>query len=297
MTSANWLKLISDRRQIAPVAPPEDAHPRLPKLDGIRAVVFDVYGTLFSSGVGDISLATEEDRDAILRTTLTDNHIHVTDLAMKIRLDERLHQVIHDHQNKRRAAGIEYPEVDIRKVWSDLIDQLEALSFIEPTNGVDIETLVIDYESRVNPTQPMPHLKETLAELRSRGMTLSIISNAQFYTPLLFETYLRKTIDALGFSPPANVWSYAELEGKPSQRLYTLAAQRLQGHHGLLPEQCLYVGNDMRNDIWPAGEIGFKTALFAGDRLSLRRREDHPACIGLVADAEITSLAQILEIS
>ncbi|MEQ8837627.1 MAG: HAD family hydrolase, partial [Lacipirellulaceae bacterium] len=44
----------------------------------------------------------------------------------------------------------------------------------------------------------------------------------------------------------------------------------------ITPAETLYVGNDMRNDIWPAAKVGFKTALFAGDERSLRLREDEP---------------------
>lgn len=296
MTPSKWLSLITDRRQTGPVVAPADAAPRLPELDGIRAVVFDIYGTLFSSGVGDISLATEENRDEAIRSVLKDNGIRMTHAARKIRTDETLHELIHKHQSRRRARGIEYPEVEIGSVWSDFITELATTGLIETDVEIDIDTLVIDYETRVNPTQPMPSLGEVLAELRERGLVLSIISNAQFYTPLLFEAFLGQSIDALGFCPDSNVWSYAELEGKPSQRLYQLAAERLEKHHGLRPEQCLYVGNDMRNDIWPAQALGFKTALFAGDHLSLRRRDCHPQCANLVPDAEITELGQIFKI-
>lgn len=293
MTQLEWLKLFTDRRQHGPVTLPDDAAPRLSALDNIRAVVFDVYGTLFSSGVGDISLATQENRDAAIREVFKDNRIRMTNAARKFRTDEALHELIHSHQSRRRARGIEYPEVEIGSVWSDFITELATTGMIEADGEIDIDTLVIDYETRVNPTQPMPGLADLLDNLRQRGMILSIISNAQFYTPLLFEAFLGKTIEELGFCPNCNVWSYAELEGKPSQRLYQLAAERLKKHHDLRPEQCLYVGNDMRNDIWPAQALGFKTALFAGDRLSLRRRKDHPACAKLLADAEITELSQI----
>ncbi|MGB0744884.1 MAG: HAD family hydrolase [Opitutales bacterium] len=293
MTNPSWLKLITDRRQSGPVSLPDDATPRLTQLEGIRAVVFDVYGTLFSSGVGDISLATEENRDEAIRTVLKDNTIRMTDAARKFRTDEALHKLIHDHQSRRRARGIEYPEVEIGSVWSDFITELATTGLIEADGEIDIDTLVIDYETRVNPTQPMPGLSDLLTELKQRSLVLSIISNAQFYTPLLFEAFLGQTIDELGFCPDCNVWSYVELEGKPSQQLYRLAAARLKTHHDLRPQQCLYVGNDMRNDIWPAQTLGFKTALFAGDCLSLRRRLDHPACADLLADVEITKLGQI----
>jgi putative hydrolase of the HAD superfamily len=300
MSKVYWLSLITDRRQHGPVQLPDHAEERFPELDGIRAVVFDVYGTLFSSGVGDISLATEENRDAAIRAVLEDNRIHISDTASELRFDEALHDFIHKHQNRRRSEGIENPEVEIRAVWKDFIRHLRTSQRIDFDNDLDfdvfIETLIIDYETRVNPTQPMPGLEDLLTELRTRGLVLSIISNAQFYTPLLFEAFLGKSIDALGFCPNCNVWSYAELEGKPSQRLYQLAAERLKQNHDLRPEQCLYVGNDMRNDIWPAQALGFRTALFAGDRLSLRRREDHPACKELQPDAEIIKLDQMLSI-
>lgn len=293
MNAPHWLSLIAERRETDPVAPPSGAVPHLPELTGIRSVIFDVYGTLFSSGVGDISLASEEYRDAAIRAVLKANHIKITEAAASLRFDQALHAIIHRHQETRRVEGVEYPEVDIRSVWADFINQLAAEGQINASASIDIDTLVIDYETRTNAIQPMPGLAELLAELRGRGLVLSIISNAQFYTPLLFEAFLGKSIEALGFCPHCNVWSYRELEGKPSQELYRLAAKRLNAHHALSPEQCLYLGNDMRNDIWPAQALGFRTALFAGDRLSLRRRKEHPACQDLRADATITELRQI----
>lgn len=293
MTNPKWLELIRERRQVEPVKAPPGAVPHLTNIKDIRAVVFDVYGTLFSSGVGDISLASEENRDAALRHVLQDNDFTIGKAAAAFRFDEALHRVIHRHQDTRRAEGVAYPEVDIRAVWRELIETLVNEGLIERAGALDIETLVIDYETRVNPTQAMPGLTDLLAELRQQGLVFSIISNAQFYTPLLFEAFLGETIEALGFCPNCNVWSYAELEGKPSHRLYQIAADRLMTHHRIRPEQCLYLGNDMRNDIWPAQALGFQTALFAGDQLSLRRREKEAAGKNVPPDLEITKLCQI----
>ncbi|MGB0257237.1 MAG: HAD family hydrolase [Coraliomargarita sp.] len=295
MSLDTWIELIRSRRQTGPVILPDDAEARLQKLSGIRAVIFDIYGTLFSSGVGDISLATEQDRDAELKSTLTDNNIQLTTGAQDARFDNLLHEHIHTHQAARKEDGIEYPEVEIREVWVDFIQELVADGLIEQDFEADIETLVIDYESRVNPTQAMPELESTLMQLHQRGQVLGIISNAQFYTRLLFDTYLGKDLQELNFDERINVWSYRELEGKPSQALYRLSAAHLKQHHGIEAHEVLYIGNDMRNDIWPANVVGFRTALFAGDTLSLRRREDHPNCAELLADLEITALSQILE--
>jgi len=294
-TQQLWLQLIQAGQQTKAVQIPSGQVARLAPLNGIRAVVFDVYGTLFSSGVGDISLATEANRDGALRDTLRDNQIELTATATGLRIDQILHSIVAHHQDERRIQQIEYPEVEIRKVWQDLLLALHQRKLITRQFTGHISTLVIDYERRVNPTQAMPQLAAVLARLKTSGQVMSIISNAQFYTPLLFESYLNSTIQQLGFCPDCNVWSYQELEGKPSTQLYLRAAKKLKSQHNIAPHEVLYVGNDVRNDIWPAQKIGFKTALFAGDQLSLRRRSDDPNCCQVRADIEITELQQLLQ--
>ena len=287
------LEYIRQRRQSGPVQPPKGAEARLSKIDGIRAVVFDVYGTLFSSGVGDISLATEQDRNKPLRQTLLDHGIQLLDAGRNERFDLRLHKEIHKHQAIRRKEGIEYPEVEIRNVWEDFLKSLKNSNWIAQEKEVDIESLSIDYETRVNPTQAMPGLPEALETLRQAGFIMSIVSNAQFFTPFLFPAFLEKTHEELGFCEASAIWSYRLLEAKPSTQLYKDSAAQLYKRHGILPCEVLFVGNDLRNDIWPAQEIGFKAALFAGDALSLRRRKNDPNCRTVRADLEITHLEQL----
>jgi len=51
----------------------------------------------------------------------------------------------------------------------------------------------------------------------------------------------------------------------------------------------------MLNDILPAQRIGFKTALFAGDKRSLRLRPDDARCEDIVPDIIVTDLLQLVE--
>ena len=62
---------------------------------------------------------------------------------------------------------------------------------------------------------------------------------------------------------------------------------------GIQPVSVLYLGNDMLNDIYPARTVGFQTALFAGDRRSLRLRKDDPRCAALSPDLVVTDLGQL----
>ena len=54
------------------------------------------------------------------------------------------------------------------------------------------------------------------------------------------------------------------------------------------------MGNDMLNDILPARSVGFRTALFAGDKRSLRLRRDDPRCNNLKPDMILTDLIQLV---
>ena len=125
-------------------------------------------------------------------------------------------------------------------------------------------------------------------------MLLGIISNAQFYTPFLFDLFLGVNPARLGFDPDLIFFSYQYGYAKPSRFLYDMAAERLY-QHGIYADAVLYVGNDMLNDILPAKSVGFKTALFAGDARSLRLRNDDQICSHISADLVITDLIQLLD--
>lgn len=264
----------------------------LPRLEGIRAVLFDIYGTLVISGTGDISLAEKEDRSAALRATLA--AAGITGLPETLPLANRFHEAICAAQDERRAQGIEYPEVEIREVWHHFLGDLAAdgLTFDQPSIR-GISRLAIDYECRVNAVWPMSSAGPTLSTLRQRGLRLGIVSNAQFYTKFMFPAFFGASLADLGFARGPNVFSYRELEGKPSTALYEKAAAVL-ATDGIRPEAVLYVGNDLRNDVWPARQVGFRTALFAGDARSLRWRRDDARLADVRPDAVLTDLWQIL---
>ncbi len=262
--------------------------PHLPVFPEIRAVAFDIYGTLVISGSGDISLANKDDKESQILETfeacgiqLAEDHPPIAPL---------FHDVIFQSHSESRAQGVAFPEVEIREVWAKL---LWLLSLDSDTKGT--ERLAVEYQCRANPVWPMPALSETLSALRDAGMRLGIVSNSQFYTPLIFEALIGKTLESLGFDSNLLIWSYVEHCGKPSIHLYTRLAGTLL-EQGMRPPEILFVGNDIRNDIWPAQSVGFRTALFAGDRRSLRMREKDPDCFDVTPDVVVTNLSQILEI-
>lgn len=285
-------RILSRSRPLEPL--PTGIAPDVRPLAGIRAVLFDIYGTLVISASGDISLAQNQNREEALREAMA--VVGIDPGESKTPLTPLLHKAIIDAQDIRRAEGVEFPEVEIREVWDSVLNRLRKEGVL-PSVSLTAErrdALAIEYECRVNPVWPMPGLKQTLATLRGRGLLFGIVSNAQFYTPLMMEAFLGAPLHDFGFAPELCVYSHAEREGKPSPRLHEKLAKRLLDR-GLTPEECLYIGNDQRNDIMPAQRTGFRTALFAGDNRSLRLRANDPRCAAIRPDRVLHGLPQLCD--
>ncbi len=275
-----------------PLAPlPASCAERLRPLPNIRAVFFDVYGTLFISGSGDIGVAVAQGDASVLAEALADAGIEGDAGARGM---EFFFERIEAAHAKRRVEGIGFPEVDIRAIWREVLDRLRDEGHIRCAASEDqIDSLAVAYECRVNPVWPMPDAAATLRALRERGIALGIVSNAQFFTPLLFEALLDGSLEEHGFAPDLCIYSFEMLEAKPSAALHEKAATALWARHGLAPQHALYLGNDMLNDILPASRAGFNTALFAGDRRSLRLRKDDARCADVQPTVTLTRLAQL----
>lgn len=283
------LKLVSRIQHLAmPLdVRPTDTAARLQPLDGIRAVVFDIYGTLIISGSGDVGTATASPKPAALTEAAAELGITIPgDASLWV---ERFHALILEQQNQLRAAGTQYPEIEIRKTWDQLIE--EACGTGWPSELT--EQLAVEYEMRVNPTWPMPSASDCLSGLRERELVLGIVSNAQFFTPLVMHALFGSSLEEMGFHSDRLIYSFAHLKAKPGEFLYQRIRDRLT-EDGISAAQVLYVGNDMLNDITPAHALGFRTALFAGDARSLRLREKDERVVGIEPDLVLTDLAQIL---
>ena len=270
-------------RHIHPLAPiPTGEIPTgLSKIRRVKAILFDVYGTLVISRSGDMDshvLSHEQKRmlAGVLRR-------HGIDRTPENLIDSLKRTIENDHENLRQE-GIDYPEVDIVRAWETVLGNRDTAR---------VKAFALEYELVVNPVYPMPGLEDLLSTCRGQNRLLGIISNAQFFTPRLLERLLGASLDMCGFDPQLTFFSYRFRSAKPSSFMFEKAAEVFY-HRRVAPASVLYVGNDMRNDILPAKTVGFKTALFAGDLRSLRRRADEARCRYLVPDVIITDLRQLI---
>ena len=205
-----------------PLSPePTQAEPFLKKLDGIKAVIFDFYGTLFISGVGDIGIDDGNSDSGLLLDALVSIGVEISDEKAGERGYEIYDKIVTEQLQDLKASGIPYPEPDIRIVWRNVLNQMHAESLIlTTTDDTHYSRMAVEFEARMNPIWPMPDIQKTLDGLKAKDIELGIISNSQFYTPIAFEALSGKSLADLGFNLNLLHWSFEESRKKPGLVFY-----------------------------------------------------------------------------
>lgn len=275
---ARLVDLVRERsRPIAPQPPPGPRPGSPGPLARPAAVLFDLYGTLFVSASGDIDSAPGGPGEDALCALLASHGV-----AMRpAELLERFRREIRG--SRARQEGVDHPEVRVDQVWRAVLPR-------RPLR--EVRRFALEYELLSNPVWPMPGARELIRSLKDRGVVLGLISNAQFYTPLLFEAFWGITERRVGFARGLCLYSYRQGRAKPSPALFETARARLR-RRGIEAARTLLVGNDMLNDILPAARAGFQTCLFAGDRRSLRLREGDARCAGVSPTVAVVNLGEL----
>jgi len=268
--------------------------------DPIMAVIFDIYGTLLISDSGDIDEAS-----------LNTDHLHrameaggfdVKSCNQEVCtfLLELLPEKIKEQHQELREKGHPFPDVDIFRVWKEMFEEAEKKNLLKVSGSESLADVIMVFELLSNRVYPMPEMKELILWLREKKIPLGIVSNAQFYTPIIMNYFLtgefstRQEIEF--FEPELSVFSFKELRAKPDTQLFDRFLPILKSKYGIRASEALFVGNDMLKDVYTARKAGLKTVLFAGDERSLRLREGDERVRRLFPDFIINQLSQIKNI-
>ncbi len=297
--SKKYIKNLLDN--LDPLLPiPTGIKPRYSRDADIKAVVFDIYGTLLISSSGDVDQAeiTEENLKQALDASgikILDNNQNTLDYILN-----DFDRTINICQDAGRMNNLPYPEIDILSIWRIVLIHAKRKGLIAIEKDADISLMTCVFEFLSNKVSMMPGLIEMISALKERRIPLGIISNAQFYTPVLMNYYLNNKISLKerikGFDKELTVFSYKFGKGKPDQTLFNELVPTLKWNYGIIPAEVLFVGNDMLKDIYASNQTGFKTVLFVGDKRSLRMRKDDIRTKSLRPDYIIDHLEQITNI-
>lgn len=266
----------------------------------IKAVIFDIYGTLLISSSGDIDQATfnEENMEKALKAGGFDTELFNSG-AFSFLL-KQLPVKVASNQQELKLKGHPFPDIDIFKVWDEMLTAAEDEGLLKRSGDESLAETILVFEVLSNKVFPMPGMKDVLLKLKEKNIPLGIVSNAQFYTPILMNYFLTGDVNLSQhidyFDPDLTVFSFNELKAKPDVALFEKFIPKLKKSYGILPGETVFVGNDMLKDVFTAKQAGLQTILFAGDERSLRLREDDERVKGLFPDFIITELTQLLEI-
>ncbi len=246
---------------------------KISKIGEIKAVLWDLYGTLLISNSSQMAILCNDKSDEKFRQALNAVGLKAIDGGAN-NLGQAFEDMYIAHKDIRAADGVDNPEADLMLVYEDLLENLIAEDIIEgEVTPEKIKMLAIQYEFLAHPVWIDQETLDILEILKQKGIKMGTVSNAQFFTPMIFPALKGKTMCELGFDKGACIWSYELRRAKPSPTLFESAAEYFETTYNIPPEEVLYIGNDMLNDIVPAKKIGFKTALFGGDEKSLRLRK------------------------
>lgn len=254
-----------------------------------RAILFDIYGTMLTS-----KPVTDEQRVKAIADICLDVFPDVTPPTTSQCYDikNRFYQQLTHSYAGLDIRGGRRGEVDFRNVWSQVLQKELSLD----SSGdylQQVELFAFLYAVRTHRTWPQPNLRKTITGLAEKKIPIGVISNSQFYTPLIVNHFLGCPVTFSSATIPyfdqfLTFYSFQHGYVKPDDYFFVEAKNYLKDL-AIEAKDTLYVGNDYRNDIDTANRNGLRSVLYAGDQTTCRK--NHPTA---TPDFVITDLSQLL---
>lgn len=212
----------------------------------LRAVIFDVYGTLLEIG------PTPADADTYWARLWQDTF----GLPARLSLAEftsACDQVIAREHAAARALGIQFPEVYWPAIATEVLPELARVS-----DAARAEFL-FQHAGLTHTVRLADGAADTLRLLANSGRLLGIASNSQPYTIRELDFALSGANLARAiFAPSLCFFSFEHGFSKPDPHVFRLVTARLRTL-GIVPAETLMVGDRLDNDIQPARAQGWQT--------------------------------------
>lgn len=212
----------------------------------LRAVIFDVYGTLMQVGPPPRD-ADPQWRDLFQATFQSEPPLGRLEFAVAC------NRAISLRHSAAHARGIAKPEI----LWSSVVAEvLPKLGKLDAAAQADFVFRQIQIGRSISLA---PGAAPTLRWLLDKRCTLGIASNAQAYTLKELDAALKTGGLQLNvFDRELCYWSFQNGFSKPDPHGYQMLRIRLEAR-GINPNQILMVGDRIDNDVAPARLQGFQT--------------------------------------
>lgn len=211
----------------------------------IRAVIFDVYGTLLQVGPPPAD-ATQQWIDLFEQTFRSPPRLQ------RLEFSVACNRVIVRRHTSARERGIAFPEVQWPTVVAEVLPESARLD--APAREEFLYRLI----QTGHTTRLASAAAATLRLLLQRHCRLGIASNAQAYTwRELRQALTGAGLDLAAFDPKLCFWSFDHGFSKPDPHAFRILSARLEAY-GIGPAETLMVGDLLDNDIIPARAHGWR---------------------------------------
>jgi FMN phosphatase YigB (HAD superfamily) len=302
-----------DTRDLPWPAPPAverpKAKPYLVRLPQVRAVLWNVYGTLVALPGGELWFEHPQPfvMNVALEKTIQEFKMWGSMSRKPGQPSEYLAQIYAQLLAEHRIApggGEKYPEVASDRLWEGVIKKLLQkdykfdAGFFGSLNEFSRKVAYF-FHASLQGTACYPGAAAALRHVAQSGLTQGLLADGQCFTLVQLQRGLTAEDESakLGglLEPDCVSLSYDVRGRKPSERLFRHALAGL-ARLGLAPAQVLHVGSRMQQDLIPARRLGLRTALFAGDKASLQATADQLKDPLNRPDILLTDLDQIAEV-
>ena len=253
-------------------------------IPGIRAVVWNLYGTLIRVTDGDLQLShhTELRMQVALEKTISEfnmwNSMTRKPGAPWEYLLPKYRAALEDLELTAQVTPGDFAHVNGAAVWRRMLDLLgqKEYQYDEGFYGnLDelAEKIAYFFQLCLQGFEAAPNAVKALASLSRRGLIQGLLADAQPFSLIQALRAFKQqgTLPPLSelFDPACLVLSWQTGARKPSPTLYDMCLQRF-AEKGIQPREILYVTNRLQSDLAVAKQLGMRTALYAGDKLSLK---------------------------
>lgn len=312
-TLAEYAAWLSERNLRWPAPPKRQrvkAEPHLDPLPGVKAVLWNVYGTLIRIADGELLHATP---DAVRMEVALDKTIREFNMwySMTRRpgapweyMRSMYSRIVEDMRLVGTNRKGDVPEVNSAAVWRKIIGMLALKEYAydrgqygdEEEYG---EKIAYFFHEALQGHEAAPESARTLRLVAQAGLNQGVLADAQCFTVVQLNRDLRQQDPDASitdfFRPELMTQSYQSGVRKPSMSLFAAAFRGLKTL-GLKPEDVLYVGSRVADDLAVAKSIGFHTAVCAGEKLGLAVTVEELQNPEVCPDRLLTSLTQIRDV-
>jgi FMN phosphatase YigB (HAD superfamily) len=295
----------------APAVKRPKAKPHLKQLPDVRVVLWNIYGTLLNLSGGELYFEHPQPliMSVALDKTLQEFKMWASMSRKPGQPAEYLGQIYQmarlEQQMETSGSGEKYPEMSAEKIWEAIIKKLFVkdyqfdAGFFGSLNEFSRKVAYF-FHASLQGTACYPGAAEALRHIAAnKKLTQGLLADGQCFTLVQLQRGLtaqdeNAKLDDL-IAADQRWLSYEVRAKKPSEHLCRVALDALLAK-GIEAAEILHVGSRLEQDIAPAKRLGMRTALFAGDKASLRATKKQVKDKSSRPDVLLTELSQIAEV-